>query len=135
MHSCYDKEKDTLTFTKVDSFFRNKVYYHGCLKSFLEITKWNGPEVIYFGDHLFSDLRGPSKAGWRTAAIIHELESEIQIQNKDDYRFEQVFYSFLGIRYQCFLKCDEYAIISSLFFGHVLFSEAFSLYLHLINNS
>lgn len=89
MHSCYDKEKDTLTFTKVDSFFRNKVYYHGCLKSFLEITKWNGPEVIYFGDHLFSDLRGPSKAGWRTAAIIHELESEIQIQNKDDYRFEQ----------------------------------------------
>lgn len=86
---CYDKEKDTLTFTKVDSFFRNKVYYHGCLKSFLEITKWNGPEVIYFGDHLFSDLRGPSKAGWRTAAIIHELESEIQIQNKDDYRFEQ----------------------------------------------
>jgi len=31
--------------------------------------------VIYFGDHLFSDLRGPSKAGWRTAAIIHELEA------------------------------------------------------------
>ncbi|KAL0013443.1 hypothetical protein SO802_000512 [Lithocarpus litseifolius] len=31
-------------------------------------------QVIYFGDHLFSDLRGPSKAGWRTAAIIHELE-------------------------------------------------------------
>lgn len=30
--------------------------------------------MIYFGDHLFSDLRGPSKAGWRTAAIIHELE-------------------------------------------------------------
>jgi FMN phosphatase YigB (HAD superfamily) len=30
--------------------------------------------VIYFGDHLFSDLRGPSKAGWHTVAIIHELE-------------------------------------------------------------
>ncbi|XP_057966864.1 uncharacterized protein LOC131157037 isoform X2 [Malania oleifera] len=86
---CYDTEKDTLAFTKVDAFLPNKIYYHGCLKSFIQITKWNGPEVIYFGDHLFSDLRGPSKAGWRTAAIIHELESEIQIQNEDVYRFEQ----------------------------------------------
>lgn len=51
--------------------------------------KWNGPEVIYFGDHLFSDLRGPSQAGWRTAAIVHELENEIQIQNENSYRFEQ----------------------------------------------
>lgn len=86
---CYNEEKDTLAFSKVDAFLPNKIYYHGCLKSFLQITKWNGPEVIYFGDHLFSDLRGPSKAGWRTAAIIHELENEIQIQNDDGYRFEQ----------------------------------------------
>ncbi|XP_051127518.1 uncharacterized protein LOC127248960 [Andrographis paniculata] len=86
---CYDVEKDTLAFSKVDAFLPNHVYYHGCLKTFLNITKWNGPEVIYFGDHLFSDLRGPSKAGWRTAAIIHELENEIRVQNEDSYRFEQ----------------------------------------------
>ncbi|XP_044472277.1 5'-nucleotidase domain-containing protein DDB_G0275467 [Mangifera indica] len=86
---CYDTEKDNLAFSKVDVFLPDKIYYHGCLKQFLEITKWKGPEVIYFGDHLFSDLRGPSKAGWRTAAIIHELENEIHIQNEDNYRFEQ----------------------------------------------
>ncbi|XP_038979073.1 5'-nucleotidase domain-containing protein DDB_G0275467 isoform X2 [Phoenix dactylifera] len=86
---CYDIEKDTLAFTAVDRFIPNQVYYHGCLKSFLQITKWKGPEVIYFGDHLFSDLRGPAKAGWRTAAIIHELESEIEIQNDESYRFQQ----------------------------------------------
>lgn len=86
---CYDIQKDTLAFTAVDKFLPNQVYYHGCLTSFLEITKWKGPEVIYFGDHLFSDLRGPSKAGWRTAAIIHELESEIHIQNNEGYRFQQ----------------------------------------------
>ncbi|XP_077238220.1 HAD-superfamily hydrolase, subfamily IG, 5'-nucleotidase [Tasmannia lanceolata] len=86
---CYDIEKDTLAFSKVEAFLPDRIYYHGCLKSFLEITKWNGPEVIYFGDHLFSDLRGPSKAGWRTAAIIHELENEILIQNEDKYRFQQ----------------------------------------------
>ncbi|PKA57595.1 hypothetical protein AXF42_Ash018570 [Apostasia shenzhenica] len=76
---CYDVEKDTLAFTAVDKFLPDQVYYHGCLKSFLQITKWHGPEVIYFGDHLFSDLRGPSKAGWRTAAIIHELEAKFHI--------------------------------------------------------
>ncbi|KAL5538875.1 hypothetical protein UlMin_044191 [Ulmus minor] len=86
---CYDTENDRLAFTKVDSFLPNKIYYHGCLKTFLDITQWNGPEVIYFGDHLFSDLKAPSKMGWRTAAIIRELESEIHIQNTDAYRFEQ----------------------------------------------
>ncbi|XP_078439545.1 HAD-superfamily hydrolase, subfamily IG, 5'-nucleotidase [Wolffia australiana] len=86
---CYDIEKDTLAFTAVDKFLPNQVYYHGCLKSFLHITQWRGPEVIYFGDHLFSDLSGPSRAGWRTAAIIHELEKEIEIQNKESYRFQQ----------------------------------------------
>ncbi|KAG2407672.1 uncharacterized protein HKW66_Vig0024940 [Vigna angularis] len=85
---CYDTEKDTLTFTKVDEFLPGKIYYHGCLKSFLRITKWNGPEVIYFGDHLFSDLRGPSKAGWRTAAIIHELEACLASVNGHTYRSE-----------------------------------------------
>ena len=30
--------------------------------------------MINFGDHLFSDSKGPSKIGWRTAAIIRELE-------------------------------------------------------------
>lgn len=43
--SCYDVEKDTLAFTKVDTFLPNKIYYQGCLKTFLQITKWNGPEV------------------------------------------------------------------------------------------
>lgn len=47
--SCYDVEKDTLAFTKVDTFLPNKIYYQGCLKAFLKITKWNGPEVLLHG--------------------------------------------------------------------------------------
>lgn len=35
-------------------------------------------QVLYFGDHLYSDLRGPAKAGWRTAAVIRELEVILQ---------------------------------------------------------
>ncbi|ONM55109.1 uncharacterized protein [Zea mays] len=91
----YDTQKDTLTFTAVDKFLPDQVYYHGCLKSFLQITKWKGSEVIYFGDHLLSDLRGPSKAGWRTAAVIRELEDEIEIQNGDSYRFQQAKLSII----------------------------------------
>ncbi|XP_039795272.1 5'-nucleotidase domain-containing protein DDB_G0275467-like isoform X2 [Panicum virgatum] len=91
----YDTQKDTLAFTAVDKFLPDQVYYHGCLKSFLQITKWRGPEVIYFGDHLLSDLRGPSKAGWRTAAVIRELEDEIEIQNSDSYRFQQAKLSII----------------------------------------
>jgi hypothetical protein len=44
----YDTQKDTLTFTAVDKFLPDQVYYHGCLKSFLQITKWKGSEVGYF---------------------------------------------------------------------------------------
>ena len=43
----YDTQKDTLAFTAVDKFLPDHVYYHGCLKSFLQITKWRGPEVSY----------------------------------------------------------------------------------------
>lgn len=47
VNSCrsYDIERDTLAFTAVSRFLPNEVYYHGCLKSFLQITKWKGPEV------------------------------------------------------------------------------------------
>ncbi|KAJ8560830.1 hypothetical protein K7X08_022690 [Anisodus acutangulus] len=79
--SCYDVEKDTLAFTKVDAFLPGKIYYHGCLKSFLEITKWKGPEVIYFGDQLFSDLRGPSKAGLH-ATVTSSVTSETRYNMK-----------------------------------------------------
>jgi len=44
----YDTQKDTLAFTAVDKFLPDQVYYNGCLKSFLQITKWRGPEVGYF---------------------------------------------------------------------------------------
>ncbi|THG02391.1 hypothetical protein TEA_004323 [Camellia sinensis var. sinensis] len=52
---CYDEEKDTLAFSKVDSFLPDRVYYHGCLKFFLQITKRNGPEAKF---HIIQGLLG-----------------------------------------------------------------------------
>ncbi|RUS21625.1 5' nucleotidase family-domain-containing protein [Endogone sp. FLAS-F59071] len=44
-------------------------------------------KVMYIGDHIFSDLEEPNvQQGWRTGAIIRELETELQIRNTDSYR-------------------------------------------------
>jgi hypothetical protein len=44
--------------------------------------------VLYFGDHIYSDLADPMlKLGWHTAAIVPELAREIRIQNVDEYRW------------------------------------------------
>lgn len=86
----------------------------GNLFDFLRLTEWRGPRVLYFGDHLYSDLavRGARlglwagegapelglslvlhpdpqdlmlRHGWRTGAIIPELEREIRIINTEQY--------------------------------------------------
>lgn len=38
----------------------------GNLYDFLRLTEWRGPRVLYFGDHLYSDLavRGQGGAQW-----------------------------------------------------------------------
>ena len=35
---------------------------------------------------MFSDLSKPSRIGWRTGAIIHELEREVELQTSPEYR-------------------------------------------------
>jgi hypothetical protein len=87
-------KKDMLTFSRVDSFGPHSVYYHGCLKDFLDITKWQGSEVLYFGDHLYSDLRGPAKAGWGTVAIIRELEVNLSFQTHSKLGYLILFFLF-----------------------------------------
>lgn len=38
------------------------------------MTGWYGSEVLYFGDHPYSDLADVTlEHGWRTGAIINEL--------------------------------------------------------------
>jgi hypothetical protein len=38
------------------------------------MTGWNGQQVLYFGDHPYSDLADVTlQHGWRTGAIISEL--------------------------------------------------------------
>ncbi|KAF1798207.1 HAD-superfamily hydrolase [Mucor lusitanicus] len=72
---------------KVDTFEHGEVYQGGNMKDFAKLTGWTGGKVLYFGDHVFSDLVDASmQHGWHTGAIIHELAEEIEIRNQPSYR-------------------------------------------------
>lgn len=44
------------------------------MKQLQELTGWKGHQVLYFGDHPYSDLADVTlEHGWRTGAIITEL--------------------------------------------------------------
>ncbi|KAK5577614.1 hypothetical protein RB653_002557 [Dictyostelium firmibasis] len=83
----YHPDSDRYDWSEVNHFEPKKVYVGGSLKQFTNISKWRGRSVMYFGDHLYSDLVEPSqKEGWKTGVIIKELEVEVGIQNSPKYR-------------------------------------------------
>lgn len=76
-----------IDFNRVTAFEPNSVYVHGSLDELHRITGWEGRKVLYWGDQLYTDLVQPGKMrGWRTGAIIRELETEVDKQNTTVYR-------------------------------------------------
>ncbi len=54
-----------------------------------EMTGWEGHQVLYFGDHPYADLADLSlNYGWRTGAIIQELEEEIAVMNTPGFKWD-----------------------------------------------
>jgi len=69
-----------LHWQQVKSLDKGKFYIHGNLELFRKMTNWRGPRVLYFGDHVYADLADAAmQHGWRTAAIIPEIENEVRI--------------------------------------------------------
>lgn len=55
-------------------FYCFLLLFQGTVKQLQELTGWNGSQVLYFGDHPYSDLADVTlEHGWRTGAIISEL--------------------------------------------------------------
>ncbi|CAH1245363.1 NT5DC3 [Branchiostoma lanceolatum] len=81
------KTMGTCKFERVTSLRKGQVYIQGNLQDFRHMTGWYGARVLYFGDHVYSDLADPFlRHGWRTGAIIPELEDEIKISNSSSYK-------------------------------------------------
>uniref|UniRef100_A0A8C5G4N3 5'-nucleotidase domain containing 2 n=1 Tax=Gouania willdenowi TaxID=441366 RepID=A0A8C5G4N3_GOUWI len=69
-----------LRWEKIKSLDKGQIYKQGNLFDFLRLTGWRGSKVLYFGDHLYSDLADLMlRHGWRTAAIVPELEQETKV--------------------------------------------------------
>ncbi|KIH59940.1 5' nucleotidase family protein [Ancylostoma duodenale] len=83
----YDPELDMVRFVKVDRLEEGQIYCGGNIDDLSHRAGFKGKGVLYFGDHIYTDLADPIlRLGWRTAAIVPELAREIRIQNDDVYR-------------------------------------------------
>uniref|UniRef100_A0A8C2XSD5 5'-nucleotidase domain containing 3 n=1 Tax=Cyclopterus lumpus TaxID=8103 RepID=A0A8C2XSD5_CYCLU len=79
-------DKGALQWDRIHKLEKGKIYKQGNLYEFLRLTGWRGSKVLYFGDHIYSDLADLTlKHGWRTGAIIPELRKEIKIMNTEQY--------------------------------------------------
>uniref|UniRef100_A0A8C3LN32 5'-nucleotidase domain containing 2 n=1 Tax=Chrysolophus pictus TaxID=9089 RepID=A0A8C3LN32_CHRPC len=79
-------DNGSLQWDKINQLEKGKIYKEGNLFDFLRLTGWRGSKVLYFGDHLYSDLADLMlRHGWRTGAIVPELETEIRIINTEQY--------------------------------------------------
>uniref|UniRef100_A0AAR2JEA4 5'-nucleotidase domain containing 2 n=1 Tax=Pygocentrus nattereri TaxID=42514 RepID=A0AAR2JEA4_PYGNA len=78
--------KGDLQWDKISNLDKGQVYKQGNLFDFLRLTGWRGSKVLYFGDHLYSDLADLMlRHGWRTGAIVPELELETKVVNTEQY--------------------------------------------------
>ncbi|XP_061171601.1 5'-nucleotidase domain-containing protein 3-like [Saccostrea echinata] len=93
----YDPETQNESYDRVLELSKGKIYQQGNYYMLQSMTGWYGFNVLYFGDHVYSDLADPSlKHGWRTGAIIPELEAEIIKSNNLEYQ--------LAVKWLCTLQ-------------------------------
>jgi len=80
-------EQNSLKMSKIDKLEKGKIYTGGAIKEFQNLTQWVGDRVLYFGDHVYADLADLSmNHGWRTGAVIEDLEEEVTTMNTEDYK-------------------------------------------------
>uniref|UniRef100_A0A914XWH5 5'-nucleotidase domain-containing protein 3 n=1 Tax=Panagrolaimus superbus TaxID=310955 RepID=A0A914XWH5_9BILA len=84
----YNEETNGLDYEKVTHLYPDQIYSGGNMKDFSEKAEFKSRGVLYFGDHIYTDLADPIlQLGWHTAAIVPELAREIRVQNLDTYHY------------------------------------------------
>lgn len=78
------KEDQKREWHRVKKLLKGEIYMAGNIRTVNDITGWFPREVLYFANSLYSDLaNASSEHGWRTCAIIKDLDHEIEISNQD----------------------------------------------------
>ncbi|EKX41962.1 hypothetical protein GUITHDRAFT_112094 [Guillardia theta CCMP2712] len=61
------------------------------LHYFMKDTVNAGEQVMYVGDHMFSDvIRGKRSLGWRTALVVPELQHEVDVMLREKVRSKRI---------------------------------------------
>lgn len=77
-----DTSEVEISWNQISELRKGVVYCEGCLYELMKLSKWEGTEILYFGDQIYADLSDLTYGhGWRTGAIIPELENEIEVMN------------------------------------------------------
>lgn len=85
----FDTKSGTHLWDRVAALDRGHIYYEGTVKQMQELMGWSGHEVLYFGDHPYSDLADVTlEHGWRTGAIINELS--VRLDTVSSFHHDQV---------------------------------------------
>ena len=53
---CLNSDLKTPAWSKVVKLVPGQVYQQGNISDFIKMTGWGGRSVLYFGDHVFTDL-------------------------------------------------------------------------------
>ena len=71
----YNPDTNFNQWHRVFTLDKGSVYAEGNLFDLRQFTGWSGSRVLYFGDHVYTDLADATlHHGWRTGAIIPELK-------------------------------------------------------------
>merc|ERR1712232_1126863 len=74
-------ETGTLSVKNITKFEKGKVYNGGSLSVFSRLSGSVGQDVLYVGDHIFSDIIVSKKQHrWRNLLVVRELADELRIQ-------------------------------------------------------
>jgi len=85
-NALFDPPSQTLQEGKV---FQGGNFNH--LHYFMKDTVSAGEQVMYVGDHMFSDvIRGKRSLGWRTALVVPELEHEVDVMLREKIRSKRI---------------------------------------------
>lgn len=73
-----DLHTGALSVACIRRFERGRVYNGGSIEDFSRMTGTSGPDVLYVGDHIFSDIIiSKKKHMWRNLLVVRELVHEI----------------------------------------------------------
>uniref|UniRef100_A0A4W2DLW2 5'-nucleotidase domain containing 3 n=1 Tax=Bos indicus x Bos taurus TaxID=30522 RepID=A0A4W2DLW2_BOBOX len=91
-------EKGVLLWDKIYKLQKGQIYKQGNLYEFLKLTGWRGSKVLYFGDHIYSDL-----------AVHRDAESQLVLQEwkKERKDMREMTKGFFNAQFGSLFRTDQ----------------------------